>query len=206
VRDANAGDWLSVALAAARLQVSPRRVRKLLAAGELASEDVGGREPLDAAQVERRAARRSARPPTARRSPGCCSRCLTRIARKHLPLIAGLMAQVFADPRVSAGRARAAAAHGLEVGPGDDALGYVAESDLADLQAQYALEPDLNGQLELRAYEPQPAGTTPLAGMPLPVAAAVFDLLESDDVRLRRIARRWLACALPAAAVVGAGQ
>ena len=115
------------------------------------------------------------------------------------------MAQVFADPRVSAGRARAAAAYGFDVSPGDDALGYVAESDLADVQAQYALEPDLNGALELRAYEPQPAGTTPLAGKPVPVAAAVFDLLESDDVRLQRIARNWLERALPAAAAVGAG-
>ena len=242
------GRWLSVAQAAARLKVSPRRVRQLLAAGELSGEDVGGRALLDAAQVESRVARRPS--PGRPFSPALAwmllavlsdpggsqaaaedrstrhrlrrlliqlsdpqgpsveelESLLRRRARPHRFWIhPRLMAQVFADPRVSAGRARAAAAYGLDVSPGDDALGYVAASDLADVQAQYALEPDLSGALELRAYEPQPAGTTPLAGRPVPVAAAVFDLLESDDVRLQRIARNWLEHALPAAAAVGAG-
>ncbi len=246
--DAVAENWLSVAQAADRLQVSPRRVRQLLAAGELAGEDVGGRALLDEAQVEARAARRPS--PGRPLSPALAwmvlavlsdpespeaavadrstrhrlrrllvqvsdpkgptvehlDSLLRRRARSHRYWIhPGLLAQVFTDPRVSAGRARAAAAYGLDVSPGDDALVYVAESDLADVQAQYALEPDLNGALELRAYEPQPAGTTPLAGVPVPVAAAVFDLLESDDVRLQRIARNWLDHALPAAAAVGAG-
>ena len=74
------------------------------------------------------------------------------------------------------------------------------------MEAQYALEPDVNGALELRAYERHPAGTTPLAGVPVPVAAAVFDLLESDDVRLQRIARNWSDPALPAAAAVEPGS
>jgi excisionase family DNA binding protein len=240
--------WLSVAQAAVRLNVSPRRIRQLLAAGELVGENVGGRALLDAAQVERRAVRHpsSGRPfspalawmvlavlsdpgsPEAAvadrstrhrlhrvlaqvsdpKGPSAedLESLLRRRARSHRFWIhPRLMAQVFADARVSAGRARAAAAYGLDVSPGDDALGYIAESDLAAVQAQYALEPDLNGALELRAYEPQPAGTTPHAGKPVPVAAAVFDLLESDDVRLQRIARNWLERALPAAAAVGAG-
>lgn len=245
-----AGDWLSVAQAAARLKVSPRRVRQLLAAGELAGEDVGGRALLDAAQVESRAARRpspgrpfspalawmllavlsdpGSPPATAadRSTRHRLRRLLAQLSDPQGPSVEelvsllrrrarsnrywihpGLMAQVFTDPRVSDGRARAAAAYGLDVSPGDDALGYVAESDLADVEAQYALEPDLNGPLELRAYEPQPAGTTPLVGGPVPVAAAVFDLLESDDVRLQRIARNWLDRALPAAAAAaGVGR
>ncbi len=244
-----AGDWLSVAQAAARLKVSPRRVRQLLAAGELTGEDVGGRALLDAAQVERHAARRPSpgrpfspalawmvlavlsdpggpQPAAADRSTRHRLRrllaqlsdpkgpsveelesLLRRRARTHRYWIhPGLVAQVFTDPRVSAGRARAAAAHGLDVNPGEDALGYVAATDLADVEAEYALEPDLDGPLELRAYEPQLSGTTPSGGMPVPVAAAVFDLLESDDVRLQRIARDWLERALPAAAAVGAGS
>jgi excisionase family DNA binding protein len=237
-----AKDWLSVAQAAARLQVSPRRVRQLLAAGELAGEDFGGRELLDAAQVERRAGRRP--PPGRPYSPSLAwmllallsdpespklsgadrstrhrlrrllaqlsdpqgpsveelESLLRRRARTHRYWIhPGLVAQVFTDPRVSAGRARAAAAYGLDVNPGEDALGYVAATDLADVEAEYALEPDLDGPLELRAYEPQLSETTPSGGMPVPVAAAVFDLLESDDVRLQRIARNWLDRALPGA-------
>jgi excisionase family DNA binding protein len=243
-----AGDWLSVAQAAARLQVSPRRVRQLLAAGELAGEDIGGRALLDAAQVERRAARR---PPPGRpyspalawmllvllSDPGSTAvssadrstryrlrrllaqlsepdehgsegweALLRRRANPHRYWIhPGVLEQVFADPRVSAGRARAAAAYGLDVSPGDDALGYVAQADLADLEARYALEPDSAGGLELQAYHPQPAGTTPLVGRPVPVAAAMLDMLESDDVRLQRMARRWLDRALKAA-MAGAGR
>ena len=167
--------WLSVAQAAVRLKVSPRRVRQLLAAGELAGENVGGRALLDAAQVESRAARHpsSGRPfspalawmvlavlsdpasPEAAAADRSTRHRLRRLlaqmsdpkgpsvedlesllrrrARSHRFWIhPGLMAQVFADPRVSAGRARAAAAYGLDVSPGDDALGYIAESDLAD--------------------------------------------------------------------------
>ncbi len=244
-----AGHWLSVAQAAAKLKVSPRRVRQLLAAGELAAEDVGGRALLDAAQVESRAAHHP--PPGRPFSPGLAWMVLTVLSDPGSPQVAaadrstrhrlrrllgqlsepkgpgieelqsllrrrarshrywlhpGLLAQVFADPRVSAGRARAAAAYGLDVSSGDDALAYVAESDLAGVEARYALEPDLNGLLELRIYEPQPAGTSPLAGAPVPVAAAVFDMLESDDVRLQQIARNWLNHALPAAAAVGAGS
>jgi excisionase family DNA binding protein len=242
--------WLTVAQAAARLKVSPRRVRQLVAAGELSAEYLGDRALLDAAQVQKRAVQRphSGRPyspalawrllavlsdpgsPQANAADRSTRHRLRRLlvqlsdpqgpsveelesllrrrARPHRYWIhPGLLAQVFTDPRVSAGRARAAAAYGLDVSPGDDALGYVAESDRADVEAQYALEPDLNGRLELRGYQPQPAGTTPLGGMPVPVAAAVFDLLESDDVRLQRVARNWLDRALPAAAAAaGAGR
>lgn len=50
--------WLSVAQAATRLSVSERRVRQLLASGELSSAEVAGRQVLTVDSVRRREAER----------------------------------------------------------------------------------------------------------------------------------------------------
>ncbi|NJC69224.1 helix-turn-helix domain-containing protein [Planosporangium thailandense] len=104
----------------------------------------------------------------------------------------GLIADLLADPAVSPGRARAAALHGLDVSPGDDAVGYVSAAELSALERRYSLEPDPHGQVELRMYRPEDASAVLEPGRPVPLAVAALDMAESDDARMRALGRHWL--------------
>ena len=103
-----------------------------------------------------------------------------------------VVAEIMADGRVSVGRARAAAAAGLDVSPGDDALAYVAEEHLPTVVSQYLLEDDPSGPIDLRVVTASVGSAGPLPGQPVIVAAAVMDMLDSDDARLRHAASGWL--------------
>ena len=103
-----------------------------------------------------------------------------------------VVAEVMADGRVSVGRARAAAAAGLNVSPGDDALAYVAEDCLPTVVNQYLLEGDSDGPVELQVVAASVGSAGPIPGQPVIVAAAVMDMLDSDDSRLRHAVSEWL--------------
>ena len=79
------------------------------------------------------------------------------------------------DVRISLGGAPAAAAHGFDLSAAGDVSGYVGRADLADVEQEYALEPDPRGAVVLRGYDAGLA-CSPVAGVPVPVAAAALDL------------------------------
>lgn len=221
-------EWLSVAEAAARLRVSPRRVRQLLDAGDLTGDTVGRHVLVDSASVERRlTAEVPPGRPTGAKMAWAVLAALTsdgtaqphdRLLRHRLAkLLAerrpaddwvtllrrrataqrywahpGVIDELLADPEVSVGRARAAALAGLRVSPGDDAVAYVRAAALPRLVQRYALQPDPDGRLEIRVV-PEDAGEfAPVPGAPVPLAAAVLDMAESPDARMRAVAAQWL--------------
>lgn len=100
-----------------------------------------------------------------------------------------------ADARISLGGASAAAAHGFGLSAADDVSCYVARADLADVEQEYALEPDARGAVLLRSYDASLA-RVPVAGGPVPVAAAALDLWESEDARLTHAGDVWLTTAV----------
>jgi excisionase family DNA binding protein len=102
-----------------------------------------------------------------------------------------VVTDLLADSQLSAGRARAASAHGLDVSPGEEAFAYVPLDALVALERRYALEPDPHGAVELMAYDSAHRGG-PQPGHPVPVAAAVVDMLDSRDARLQFQASTWL--------------
>jgi excisionase family DNA binding protein len=114
-----------------------------------------------------------------------------RAEAQHYFAHPSVLEDLLADRLVSIGRARAAAGHGLDVSPGDDAFAYVARRHLSGLVESFALEADLNGNLELLIYDDaSAAGLEP--GKPVPIAAAVFDMLDSGDTRMQHQAQLWL--------------
>jgi excisionase family DNA binding protein len=96
------------------------------------------------------------------------------------------------DQLVSAGRARAASAHGLDVSPGGERYIYVPRSRLGELEARYALEADPQGALVLMVYDDGKHMKVPKPGHPAPVAVAVVDMLDSNDARMQHQAATWL--------------
>jgi excisionase family DNA binding protein len=107
----------------------------------------------------------------------------------------GIVSDLRVDRRVSSGGARAAAAHGLDVSVVDDVGGYVDHAALHEIEQDFALEPDVRGDVLLCAYDASLLGA-PIGGKPIPVAAAALDLLDSPDVRLAHAGRSWLQRAL----------
>jgi len=103
-----------------------------------------------------------------------------------------VIAELLADKRVSVGGARAAARSGLNISAGDDVVVYAAQHDVPALLEYYALEDDPHGPVELRAVPAAAGDFAPRGGVAVPLAAAVFDLLDADDSRLRHAAREWL--------------
>jgi len=103
-----------------------------------------------------------------------------------------VIAELLADERVSVGGARAAARSGLNVSAGDDVVVYAAEHDIPALREHYGLEDDPHGPVELRAVPAAAGHFAPQGGTAVLLAAAVFDMLDADDSRLRHAAREWL--------------
>ncbi len=106
-----------------------------------------------------------------------------------------LVRELPVDVRISLGGAPAAAAHGFDLSAAGDVSGYVGRADLADVEQEYALEPDPRGAVVLRGYDAGLA-CSPVAGVPVPVAAAALDLWESEDARLSHAGGVWLASAV----------
>lgn len=71
-------------------------------------------------------------------------------------------------------------------------LGGVGVPLLVALRGHYALKDDPRGPVELRAVPAAAGQFAPQGGAAIPLAAAVFDLLDADDSRLRHVARAWL--------------
>lgn len=102
-----------------------------------------------------------------------------------------VISDLLADPWVSAGRARAAAEYGFDVSPGDEAYAYVSRGRVGELEKRYELEPDSHGGVELMIYDEGQQVARPVPGHPVPVAAAVVDMLDSNDARLQHQAASW---------------
>lgn len=141
-------------------------------------------------RLRHRALRQLAQHPSGDRWPQLLRRRATRRRYWAHPAV---RFELVKDQRVSPGGSRAAAAHGLGIGPGDETVAYVAEADLAALEHNYMLQPDPDGEVDLHVYS-EPVGIRP--GEPVPVAAAVLDMLDGNDARQRHLARAWLDRAL----------
>jgi hypothetical protein len=93
------------------------------------------------------------------------------------------------DAAISVAGARAAAAHGLDIAPGDEARGYLRQRHVADLVGRFALEPDRAGNVELLTVpDPVPDSLAPQPGHPVAVAVALVDLFTDADARSRHLA------------------
>lgn len=103
-----------------------------------------------------------------------------------------MVAELLDDERVSVGGARAAGRSGLNISAGDDVVVYAAEHDVPALREYYALEDDPHGPVELRVVPAAAGHFAPHGGAAVPLAAAVVDMLDADDSRLRHAAREWL--------------
>lgn len=103
-----------------------------------------------------------------------------------------MLAELLDDERVSLGGARAASRSGLNISAGGDVVLYAAEHDVPALLERYALEDDPHGQVELRAVPPAAGHFAPQGNAAVPLAAAVFDMLDAQDSRLQDAAREWL--------------
>ena len=103
-----------------------------------------------------------------------------------------MLAELLDDERVSLGGARAAGRSGLNISAGDDVVLYAAQHDVPALLERYTLEDDPHGEVELRAVPPAAGQLAPQGGAAVPLAAAVFDMLDADDSRLQHAAREWL--------------
>ena len=117
-------------------------------------------------------------------------RAVSHRFRAHPDVIAHLSR----DPHVSVGGARAVAALGHDLSPGNDWLGYLPEAELPALIGRYALEPDPAGPVLVMAIPSQADPEhLPLQGAPVPLIVAMVDLLGSPDSRSRHLALSWLA-------------
>jgi len=115
-----------------------------------------------------------------------------RARQQHCWAHPAVIAELLDDERVSVGGARAAARSGLNISAGDDVVVYAAEQDVPALRELYGLDDDPRGPVELRAVPAAAGHFAPHDGVAVPLAAAVFDLLDADDSRLRHAAREWL--------------
>lgn len=125
----------------------------------------------------------------------------------------GVRDALLTDPRAVVGGAHALAATGADLSPGDSYRVYVRAGDLNALRDRYQLVEDPDGDLEVLVVpDVVPDDVAPHAGGPAPIAAALLDLLEEDDVRGRALAEGWLRALSAAArrrpdpAAVGATQ
>lgn len=87
------------------------------------------------------------------------------------------------DPRLVASGASAAAAHGIDLVPGQEADGYVRAGAERELVADHALAPAAPGaNIHLRIV-PDDAWSFPAEARMAPLAAVVLDLAEEADPR-----------------------
>jgi len=232
---------IGVVDAAARLGVSPRRVRQLLDTGDLAGERVSGRWVVDEESLRQAASRPGAGRPLSPASAwallGVLSaadpRSGSRPEQDRAALVAawrgvpagnvrhrlraivlgrdidgdlvaalrrraegarywahpGVVEPLLADAAVSVTGARAAAAHGLDIAPGDEARAYLRERHVAELVERYALEPDLGGNVELLVVPASvPDSLAPHPDRPVGAAVALVDLFADADARSRHLA------------------
>jgi hypothetical protein len=111
----------------------------------------------------------------------------------------GLMSRLIEDPQVSVGGDLAAA----RIGEGLSETGvrdlYLAEQDAERVVARYRLHPDPDGQVILHVVPSSvPEDLIAVSGGLVPAAAAAADLLDEDDPRAQRSARRQLGAMLEA--------
>ncbi len=115
-----------------------------------------------------------------------------RAGRQRFWAHPAMVAELVDDPRVSLGGARAAGRGGLDISAGDDVVVYARADDVAALREHYALEDDPHGAVELCAVPAAAGRFAPQGGSPVPLAAAVLDMLDADDSRLQHAACAWL--------------
>jgi len=232
---------LSVAEAAQRLKVSPRRVRALLESGRLPGRQVAGRWLLPARAVEhrQRAAPASGRPLSAASawhvlavlakddeaishlSAPARSRARSRarelrrttqpaemarlwqsaLGRRaqirefyaHPSVLEGLLS----EPAIVRSGISAAREHGSELMVLGGAEGYVRSDDLPRLEAEYALNPDVDAaqsNVRLHVVEDEQARWLFLGDV-APAAVVAADLMEREGPRDRAAGSR-VACRL----------
>lgn len=111
----------------------------------------------------------------------------------------GVLERMIADARLHPGGASAAAAVGVPVSAASSRRLYLREYDIAAVLDEYRARADSDGQLELMVVPSSASDHLPdapaRAGAPVPVAAALVDLLESPDAREHHVATTLLAAA-----------
>jgi excisionase family DNA binding protein len=186
---------VDAASVARRLAVPPQVGRP--ASPRLAWAAIAALSPADAPELTDRLLRhRLARLLRDAHQPDDWVRLARRRARlKRYWAHPGIVEALLAEPALSVGGARAAAAAGLRVSPGDEAVAYVAAEALGAVEKRYRLQEDAGGRVELRVVSASVRAFAPRPGVPAPLGAGVLDMAESEDARLRDLARSWLASA-----------
>ena len=116
-----------------------------------------------------------------------------RAERHVLRAHPGVLERLAADPCVSRGAGRAAAAHGVGIAAGGRDMLYLPAEQLEEVIARYRLQPHPDGNVELAAIPTSvPEKLRPAAGLPVPMSVAWVDLLEDPDPRAAGAARDWL--------------
>jgi excisionase family DNA binding protein len=101
----------------------------------------------------------------------------------------GVLDRLVADARLRPAGGFAAAARGAGIAVGPARRFYVDEDDIEVIVAAYRARRDAEGEVELMVIpRAVPAALRPSFGEPVPLAAALADLLESADARERYLA------------------
>lgn len=238
-------EWIPASEAAPLLNVEPRQVRRLAAAGVLPARRSSAGWLVDAEAVRRRAGRQhepgrplssfaawqllcilavldaqaarnddhelaAARALLQPLAPMQRSRLRARLAdlapagelaralrgraqRHRVAAHPGLVRRILADPRVRPGGAAAAAEQGMGIAAGSAApLAYLSAHDEPGLRAEFMLNDDPAGNLDLAVIPGDVAQKLSDWGRPMPPIVAAIDLLDDPDARSRDVAQAWI--------------
>lgn len=120
-------------------------------------------------------------------------RLLRRGELRYFDAHRGEISYIVSDPRLVASGAGAAADHGLDLLPGQEADGYIRAGAVQKFVADHALQPGaVNANLRLRVV-PDKAWYFPADIRVAPLAAVAIDLAEEADPRSAAAGRKALA-------------